>query len=76
MQARYRAVNSGGRSGRDVIGRVQSQVRYDRLSMTVNNKTMGGDPAPGKQKELFVVYQVGGQERRVTVPEGGQLNIP
>jgi hypothetical protein len=65
-----------GRS-RDVSGRLRSMIRNGRLTLTVDNSSMGMDPAPGMPKTLSVTYSTGsGQSRRVSVREGGQLNIP
>jgi hypothetical protein len=59
-----------------VTGRLQDMVREGRLSVRVNNETMGGDPDPGQRKQLSVVYRHHGQEQTITVPEGDQLNLP
>jgi Domain of unknown function (DUF3395) len=67
-----------GSSGRyrSVTSILKSLVRYDRLSLQVNNETLGGDPAPGKEKELTVRYRYRGQEDEVRVREGEMLNLP
>jgi hypothetical protein len=74
VQANYRAVNGGG--GRNVTSRLQDMVRNNRLDVTVNNSTMGGDPAKGQSKQLYVVYEFRGQNRTTTVGENGQLRLP
>lgn len=61
----------------DVSGRLQANIRNGRLSMPINNSTMGGDPAPGAGKTLWVTYSVGrAQAQQITVQENGMLNIP
>lgn len=41
---------------RDVTTQLQIRVRHNTLSLIVNNRTMGGDPARGKRKTLVVKY--------------------
>ena len=66
-----------GNQNVDVTRRLQSQINSGILSMIVNNDSMGvGDPVPGVRKEVTVVYQYRGRERRVTVRENDTLNIP
>jgi len=74
VQAEYRPAN--GTAGRNVTSRLQNMVRNNRLDITVNNQTMGGDPAPGQSKQLYVAYQYGGRSRSTTVGENGRLNLP
>lgn len=42
----------------------------------VNNSNMGGDPAPGADKVLTVIYRSNGREQTATVKEGNRLRIP
>jgi hypothetical protein len=66
-----------GSRNRDVAGRLQSMIRNGRLSVIVNNTTMGSDPALGVPKTLRVSYSVGrAAPQQATVQEGSQLNIP
>ncbi|MCL4524337.1 MAG: hypothetical protein M1453_00450 [Acidobacteria bacterium] len=60
----------------DVTKRVSAQIRDGRISMLVNNSTMGGDPDHDRPKTLNVTYSVDGREDRVSVPEYGQLELP
>jgi hypothetical protein len=60
----------------DVTNLMNSRVTGDRLSMPVNNNTMGGDPAKGDDKQLYVIYEVNGQRREARINEDQQLNIP
>lgn len=72
VQASYGAGNRRG----DVTGRLQSMVRNNRLSVLVNNSTMGGDPAIGQPKDLQVTYVYLGQRRSKNIGEGGNLTLP
>jgi len=60
----------------DVTNRLVSQIRDGRISMPVNNTTMGGDPDHDRPKTLTVTYSVDGREDRVSVAEFGYLNLP
>jgi hypothetical protein len=60
----------------DVSGRLQGMATSNGLSVRVNNDSMGSDPAPGTQKQLYVVYSYRGQQRSVTVDEDNELRIP
>jgi hypothetical protein len=72
FSARY---GSGGR-GMDVTGRVQSMVRNGSLRFRVNNDSMGGDPAPGQTKQLYMQYSYNGQNRNGTYRENDEVRIP
>lgn len=61
---------------RDVTGRLRARMRNGRLNMRVDNESLGGDPAPGAAKRLYVSYSVRGQQREADVPEGREINIP
>ncbi len=60
----------------DVTNRLNSQIRDGRLSLQVNNDTMGGDPDSNRQKTLTVNFTLDGRADQVTVAEGGYLNLP
>ncbi len=60
----------------DVTSRLNSKVSNNRLSLQVNNSSMGGDPAQGAAKTLRVEYTYGGSPQQVVVNEDGQLNLP
>jgi hypothetical protein len=51
-------------------------VRNNRLDITADNKTMGGDPTPGQSKELYIVYRY--QRRDITkrFGENARVNLP
>jgi len=50
--------------------------RDNGLQVMANNRSLGGDPAPGADKVLIVVYRVQGQETAAAVREGNFLTIP
>lgn len=73
-----RAIYGIGGSSRDVTGLLQSQINDGRIDMNVNNDTMGGDPAPHQRKVLSVTFTTGGRgnQRQISINEGGRLSIP
>jgi len=54
---------------RDVTDRVRRLVDRGRLSFTVNNENLGGDPVKGKVKRLDVTYIARGETRRTSARE-------
>ena len=60
----------------DVTGQLNGLVRGNQLNVAVNDGTMGGDPAPGAQKRLRVIYMLRGLRYETNVPEGGSLVLP
>ena len=66
---------AGGQQ-RDVTGQLNQQVQGNRLNVNVNDGSMGGDPAPGAEKRLRVVYMFRGLRYETNVPEGGVLALP
>lgn len=59
-----------------VTDRLQGMVRNGQLSVVANNASMGGDPAPGGNKLLIVVYQYHGQQQAMAASEGHLLALP
>ena len=59
----------------DVTSRLNSEIHGGRLTMQVNNETMGGDPAPRETKMLTVQYTANGRNDQTKVQEGGTLNL-
>jgi hypothetical protein len=52
-------------------------VRYGRISIRVNNDSMGTDPAPGRRKSLWVTYYDGSRgQKDIRVAENTQLTLP
>lgn len=60
----------------DVTSLLRGMVRNNTLVVAVTNRNMGGDPWPGADKVLTVIYRYKGQERNATVKEGNTLRIP
>ncbi len=70
------ATYGSGRRVANVTTQLQAMIQNGRLSLNVNNDSLGGDPAPDAHKALDVTYFYRGRQRRATIPEGGTLNIP
>jgi hypothetical protein len=79
-QPRVRIVSAQygeGYERRDVTGLLNSMVRNGKIATRVNNDSMGGDPAPGRRKILWVTYNVAGQgQRQTSIAEGAMLVLP
>jgi hypothetical protein len=60
----------------DVSQILRGQISNGTLVIQVNNRNLGGDPAPGADKVLTVIYRVNGREQTATVKEGSTLRIP
>lgn len=60
----------------NVTDLLRSMVRNGALAVTVNNGTLGGDPAVGADKVLIVVYRYQGEEQAASVREGNTLSLP
>lgn len=55
---------------------LRDRVREGMVKLVVNNSALGGDPAPGLEKVLIVVYRYQGNETATAVREGETLTIP
>jgi hypothetical protein len=60
----------------NVTDLLRTMQRENGLQLMANNRSLGGDPAPGADKMLIVIYRVQGQETAVAVHEGNSLTIP
>ena len=60
----------------DVTNLLTSRIANDRLSLTVDNNSMGGDPGRGDDKQLYVIYEINGQRMEKRVDEGQQITLP
>jgi hypothetical protein len=69
VSANYGPVD-GSNGGTNVLSRLGA-----KRGLTVVNDTMGGDIAPGKAKQLKLVYNVGGKQETVYVSENSVLNL-
>jgi alpha-L-rhamnosidase len=73
-RATYEAVEKSGVA--DVTAALTRQVKGNRLSVEVNNKTLGTDPARNVVKRLRVEYELGGKSFKKEVDENQTLVIP
>jgi hypothetical protein len=60
----------------NVTDLLRTMQRENGLQVMANNRSLGGDPVPGADKVLIVIYRVQGQETAVAVREGNVLTIP
>lgn len=60
----------------DVTAKVRLLLNDNDFDVIVSNDLFSCDPAPGQSKELKVIYTRGGNEKTLTVPEGGRLSLP
>jgi len=60
----------------DVTEVLRSMKQDGRLSVRVDNRSMGGDPDHEVRKVLRVLYWYDGERRQVVVPEHGELRLP
>jgi hypothetical protein len=60
----------------DVSQLLRGQIQNGTLVIQATNKNLGGDPWPGADKVLTVIYRVNGREQTATVKEGNTLRIP
>lgn len=60
----------------DVTDALRSRMDDGRLSLRVDNYSLGVDPAPGAHKYLRVVYVFRGERRNITVDEKTFLQLP
>ena len=73
-RATYETVE--GERAVDVTAALASRVKDNRLSVVVNNKTLGQDPALNVVKRLQVDYELGGQSFKKEVSENQKLVLP
>ena len=69
----YRA--RGEEKGIDVTGKVRAMVNPEGLSFVVDNRTLGGDPAPNRYKELVLEYEYNGNAERKVLQEHVSFSI-
>lgn len=72
LVAEYRA---RGRSNM-VTDLLRDAIRGDQLKLRVDNTTMGGDPYPSMNKELYVRYSYQGREYENFSREGSTVVLP
>lgn len=70
------ALYGSGNRVLDVTGNLASRVATNRLAVSVDNKTMGGDPAVAADKVLNVSFEWNGQRYTASAKEGQTLRLP
>ncbi len=60
----------------DVTHVVRDFVSGDSISMKVSNQNLGTDPAPGKEKEMAVVFEKNGNKKELHIREGDWFVVP
>jgi hypothetical protein len=60
----------------DVTEVLRRRSRDGVVTLVVSNNELGGDPVPGADKILIVVYKYRGQETATAIREGYTLTIP
>jgi hypothetical protein len=60
----------------DVTDLLRGRAREGVLTFVVSNNALGGDPVPGADKVLIVVYRYRGQETATAIREGNTITIP
>jgi alpha-L-rhamnosidase len=73
IRAMYQPVS--GTPARDVTELLARKVSGNTLAITVNNATLGGDPAYGMKKKLIVEYELAGKRHQQTAAEDERLSI-
>ena len=51
-------------------------IKDNKLDFTISNDVLGGDPHPGKVKQLTIEYIFDGDRLTKTYPEGARLQLP
>jgi len=73
ISARY---GEGGRSV-DVSDLLRAQIQRNSLRLRVDRGSMGGDPSPGRRKQLTLTYAFEGEDiRQLRIDEGEWLTLP
>jgi hypothetical protein len=62
--------------GVDVTDTVQSNVIGGHLDMIVSNDELGGDPSPGRPKQLVIEWRWGVRKFTTTFQEGNEATLP
>lgn len=61
----------------DITLRLRGRVVNDRIDVLVDNRLAGTDPAPNREKWLWICYTLGGgAEQRVRISENQSLTLP
>ena len=60
----------------DVTEALKGFMSDQAISMQVTNRNLAADPAPGKEKEMVVVYKDHNAKVELRIPEGGWFVVP
>lgn len=60
----------------NVTDTLRSRIDDGRIHIRVDNHSMGGDPLPGRQKWLRILYVYNGERRHAAVEEKTDLRLP
>lgn len=71
-----KAVYGAGNNLKEVTTILVGKIESGRLTVVVANENLGGDPAPGIEKQLTVTYLRSGQKLSKTVKEKEILTLP
>lgn len=74
LQARYGVLDNALQT-LDVTGQLSAKVRDNQLQI-IPVRDILDDPAPGRGKQLYIKYSVGGRTNTVTVNSAARLIIP
>jgi alpha-L-rhamnosidase len=74
LKAEYGNRDGGSPKVADVTNRLKGAIKNGATSIRVKPARLGGDPAPGMKKSLWVEYEVNGQKKRATIAEEVSFN--
>jgi hypothetical protein len=60
----------------DVTDRLNGFILNGRLTIVVDNQTMGGDPAEDREKTLWVEFTSSGKRYTSSLSEGTSIVLP
>lgn len=69
-----RAFYGSGRNWKEVTDKILPVIQNNTI-LSINNTTLGPDPAPRRKKELFVIYTQENQIRHLLIPEKTPFSI-
>jgi predicted nucleotide-binding protein len=69
------ALYGSGRRRVDVKGAISKELRRGKRNIFVGNQ-LGGDPTPGREKDLRVKFSYRGEKYEAVIPEGRDLTFP
>ncbi|MEM9368565.1 MAG: family 78 glycoside hydrolase catalytic domain [Planctomycetota bacterium] len=74
LKAEYGSRDGGSGKVADVAGRLTGAIKNGATSIRVKPARLGGDPAPGEEKKLWVQYEVNGRKQTATIPDEGSFD--